>query len=441
MHKSIVFALILGALSFTNAIAGNAGDCRSIMLDFIAKADKKENVELLKNSWSQSQKKLFISEAKSLGFSDDNIKIMIESLNMQPESVGTERAGNYLTYVLSLSDKEQKTALMDLAQLDGREINSKHIKKFIVHENKIQEKFKAKNLTTSADQKRYKELYYGCRALRSNEVNKNATRDFKRFNLALNLGTLGASYAYYNMDKDLNAEWFGKLGYDIGVTLMFSYVGGSIQTKVTDSQMVKSLKSYFFGRVMGISDVVIYDPIFNNEQEKAQKRIEELKKDPNYKSQVMSLLRSYEERGLYRKYKNEIINSLKKLPQRISLGVKGNSVDENNIDWNNLSHSDLEREDVQEVLVAAAMAQIYNESKGQWVDTGDAGLDRYVFNTVFYAIQIPKSIAQNFITYRMLCMGQDNPKLSFAKAVLFNVSSSFIVNQALYGYREKAINQ
>jgi hypothetical protein len=106
-----------------------------------------------------------------------------------------------------------------------------------------------------------------------------------------------------------------------------------------------------------------------------------------------------------------------------------------------LSHADLDRPEVQEVLVAASMMQIYNENKGEWIDTGDAGLDRYTYNSTFYAIMIPKSIVQNFITYRMLCMGQDNAKVSFTKAVIFNVASNFIVNQALFGYRHKAINQ
>lgn len=121
--------------------------------------------------------------------------------------------------------------------------------------------------------------------------------------------------------------------------------------------------------------------------------------------------------------------------------MKGNSVDENNVDWNNLTHADLDRPEVQDVLVAASMMQIYHESKGEWIDTGDAGLDRYSYNAVFYAAMIPKSIVQNFITYRMLCMGQDNAKLSFTKAVIFNVASNFVVNQALFGYRHKAINQ
>lgn len=440
MHKYIFLAIFLG-LNSVIAMGAGKDDCRSLMLDFISRADKKENVALLKNTWLSSEKKKFITEAKSLEFSDENIKTMIESLNLQRESVSSERARNYLTYVLSLSDKEQKAALLDLATLDLPGVNAKHVKKFIAHEKKLQENIKSKNLLTSAEKKRYEELYYGCRALRPNEVNKNAARDFKRFNLALNLGTLGASYAFYNNDKEINAEWFGKLGYDIGVVLMFTYVGGSIQTKATDTQVVKSLKSYFMGRVLGMSDVLVYDPIFNEEREMALKRVEELKKDPKINEEITKLLKSYEERNLYAKYKNEIINTLRKLPEGISLGMKGNSVDENNVDWNNITHADLERPEVQEVLVAASMAQIYNEQKGEWIDTGDAGLDRYAFNTVFYAAQIPKSIAQNFITYRMLCMGQDNPKLSFTKAVIFNVTSSFIVNQALFGYREKAINQ
>ncbi len=438
MYKTLLFILFFGISSL--AMAASPNDCRSLMLDFISKAQKKENVSLLKNHWKTSEKKKFLDEAKALGFSDANIKLLVEGLNMQTEEVSFLRVKKYLTYVLSLSEKEQKIAILDIAQLDAREVNSKHIKKFAHHEKKIEEHALAKKLNPT-ETKRYQELYYGCRALRPNEVNANAARDFKRFNLSLNLGTLGASYAFYNMDKEINGEWFAKLGYDVGITLLFSHVGGSIQTKATDTQIVKSLKSYLMGRVLGVTDVAIYDPIFNQEREKAQARIEELKKNPESREEIKKLLKTYEERNFYRKYKGEIINALRHLPEGLSLGVKGQSVDENNVDWNNLTHADMDRPEVQEVLVLAAMAQVYEESKGQWIDTGDTGLDRYAFNTVFYAVQIPKSIAQNFITYRMLCMGQDNAKLAFTKAVLFNVSTNFIVNQGLFGYREKAINQ
>lgn len=422
------------------ALATAPNDCRSLMLDFIAKTEKKENVQLIKNQWSAKEKKLFLDEVKALGFTDANIKMMIDGLNMHAQPVSVVRVKQYLTYVLSLSDKEQKIALLDLAQLDGREINSKHITKFLKHEEKLTKKFASTKMTPE-QQKRHQELYYGCRALRPNEVNKNAARDFKRFNLSLNLGTLGASYAFYNMDKDINGEWFGKLGYDIGITLLFSYVGGNIQTKATDNQIVKSLKSYFVGRIMGGTDVLIYDPIFNHEREKAEARLEELKKNPEYKKEIERLLVIYKERNLYRHYKDELMKTLRHLPDGISMGIRGRAVDENNVDWNNLTIADLDRPEVQEVLVAASMAQVYNESKGELIDTGDTGLDRYAFNSVFYAAQIPKSIVQNYITYQLLCMGQDNPKLSFTKAVIFNVGTNFIVNQVLYGYREKAINQ
>lgn len=439
MNKQLFFILVLGLLS-GQLFAGSKDDCRSLMLDFIARTDKKENMALIKNNWLKSEKEDFLDELKTLKFSDADIKTIVESLNMQVNPVTPVRARNYLTYVLSLSQKEQKTGLMDLAQLDAREVNSKHVTKFTAHEKKIQEKFDSKKMSLK-EQGRYKELYYGCRALSPNSVNKNAAKDFKRFNLALNLGSLGASYAFYNMDKEKDAEWYAKLGYDLGTTIFFSYVGGKIQTNPTDTQIAKSLKGYFSGRAMGLTDILVYDPLFNKEQEKAEARVEALKKDPNYKKEIESLLKDYNERGLYRKYKAEIINTLKKLPEGISLGLKGNSVDENNVDWNNLTHADLDRPEVQDVLVAASMMQIYHESKGEWIDTGDVGLDRYAYNAVFYAVMIPKSIVQNFITYRMLCMGQDNAKLSFTKAVIFNVASSFVVNQVLFGYRHKAINQ
>jgi hypothetical protein len=439
MNKQLIFIILLGLIS-GQAFAGQKDDCRSLMLNFIAKAEKQENLSHFKNGWKIGEQKKFLRELEELDLSSEETKTIIDSLNMQTNPVTPERAKNYLTYALTLSEKDKKIALLDLAQLDTREVNSKFVKKFAAHEKKLQQKFASKKMS-SVEEARYKELYYGCRALSPNEVNKNAARDFKRFNLALNLGTLGASYAFYNMDKEKDTEWWAKLGYDLGTTIFFSYVGGKIQTNPTDTQIVKSIKGYFSGRLLGTVDILIYDPVFSKEQEKAEARIEALKNDPNYKEEVDALMKDYEKRGLYRKLKGEIIETLKKLPEGISLGIKGNSVDENNVDWNNLSHADLDRPEVQEVLVAASMMQIYNENKGEWIDTGDAGLDRYTYNSTFYAIMIPKSIVQNFITYRMLCMGQDNAKVSFTKAVIFNVASNFIVNQALFGYRHKAINQ
>lgn len=439
MFKTFLVILFLGVqLSLAQAASG--ADCSSLVTSFLSRVAMKENTLGLKNTWTTSDKKKFLRFLNLQGFSASNISIIIESLNMQKSPVSLKRAQDYLNYVLGLNNKSQKNALMDMAQFDATEITSVQIKKFLKHENKLKKEFNLKKMD-SQSQKRYQELYYGCRALKPNDVNKNAAKNFKNFNLSLNLGTLGASYAFYNMDKEINGEWFAKLGYDVGITVLFSYVGGNIQTKATDTQLVKSLKGYFIGRALSVVDIVVYDPMFNKENEIATKRIEELKKDPAYKKKIEELLKAYKERGVYRQYKEKLIDSLKNLPEGISLGLTGESVDENNVDWNNLSHADLDRPEVQEVLVAASMAQVYQENKGEWIDTDDTGLDRYVFNTLFFGLQIPKSIAQNFITYRMLCMGQDNVKLSFTKAVLFNVAANFAVNQVLYGYREKAINQ
>ena len=90
MYKKLFFILFLGILAVP-AIAETAGDCRSLMLDFIQKADHKENTLLIKNNWNDKDKKQFLNEVKELGFSDVNIKIMIESLNMQKTPVTVER--------------------------------------------------------------------------------------------------------------------------------------------------------------------------------------------------------------------------------------------------------------------------------------------------------------------------------------------------------------
>lgn len=376
---------------------------------------------------------------EKMEFSQPDQKLILESLGLKKEEINYKEIKSYLTYVLTLSQKDQRAAILDIAQLGEREEYSNFLKKFRDYESRINRKIISKELTNPKDQDRYRELFYGCRALRPNEVNKNAGRDFKRFALSLSLGTIGASYVYYNMDKEIDGEWFAKLGFELSMSLLYTYMSSMIQTNPMDSQLSKSLKSYLLGRASGLTDIAIYDPLFNKERENAERKIAELKNNPKMKEEINELLMYYQERGLYRKYKDEIINSLKKLPSGISLGLKGNSKDKDNIDWNNLTHEDLDKPIVQEVLVAAAMAQAYQMNKGEWIETSDAGIDRYAFNTLFYAAQIPRSMAQSYLTYQILCMGQDTPKLAFTKAVLFNVTSNFFVNQLLYEYRPIAV--
>lgn len=439
MNKHFIFIIIL-ALTSGQLLARQKSDCRSLMSDFMVKSELFENLSLFKNKWPISEKKKFLRELIKLEISAQDAKTIIYSLNIQLNPVKADRAIDYLKYALSLNKKNRKLALLDLAQLDAREVHSKLVIKFMANEEKIQKRFALKNMTLK-EKERYKELYYGCRSFSPNQVNKNAGKEFMRFNLSLNLGTLAASYAFYNMDKEKNTEWWSRLGYDLGATIFFSYIGGKIQSNPHDTQIVKSLKGYFTGRAMGFTDLFVYDPIFNTEYRDAGERIKTLKENPKYKDEVSILLEEYNKRGLYRKLKEGLINTLKKLPNTISLGLKGNSIDENNIDWNNLTHADLDRPEVQDVLVAAAMMKIYNENKGELIDTGDQGLDRYAYYSAFYAAMMPKSIIQNFITYRMLCMGQDNSKQSFTNAVLFNVASNFLVGQVFLDYRHKSINQ
>jgi hypothetical protein len=426
--KILTVSCLFFGLALTNAHAEN--ECQSFMKNFFT---------------VESSTSIKTSSLKDLDFTLEEFSLISEAWDSQKTKTSEIRLKKYLTYVLTLSDKDRKEALKNIDQLDQWESNSKYVQKFIETDALISKKIESKKLINPKAQERYTELYYGCRALRPNQVNKNAAKDFKRFNLSLNLGTLGASYAFYNMDKDMNSEWFMKLGYEVGVTVMFSYIGSSIQTKATDTQIVKSLKNYFIGRVMGTTDVLVYDPLFNDESSKAEDHLSDIKKlennDPEFKRKIQELKKAYEESGLYRRYKNELISRLKQLPGKVGLGVKGKSIDENGVDWNNLSKEDLDRPEVQEVLMAAAMAEVYQQRKGEWIETSNSGVDRYIYNSIYFGLTIPKSIIQNYITYQMLCMGQDNSKLAFTKAVLFNVSASFLFNQLQYGYREKAIGQ
>lgn len=432
------FVIFVVGLMNLNLFAATGADCRSLLNEFIRKSERNEVASGLALKWSEFQRKKFFQEVAAMGFNKEDQKIILESLNKGRRDLTPQRVKEYLTFVQVLSNQQQKNGLRDLAYLDLKNNPSSKIAKFYKYEARVKNKAKVSKLSPK-DEARYKELYFGCRALRPNKVNANAASDFKRFNLSLGLGTLAGSYAFYNMDKEKDFMWFSKLGYDVVMTVVFSQIGSRIQTKPNDTQLVKSLKGYLIGRTIGSLDILAY-PFLSNERGKALKRLEDLRKDPEFEKKYKQLLVAYEKRGLYRKFKNSLISQLKKLPS-VSLGLKGNSVDTNGVDWNNLSPADLDRAEVQEVLMLAAMAQIYEESKGELIESSDTGLDRYVFSSLYYGVMLPKSIVQNYLTYQILCMGQDKPRIAFTNAVLFNVGASFLTNQVLFSWREKAINQ
>jgi hypothetical protein len=97
--------------------------------------------------------------------------------------------------------------------------------------------------------------------------------------------------------------------------------------------------------------------------------------------------------------------------------------------------------ETKELLSKALARELYAKNQGEWIHTGDVGMDRYVFDRIWGTQSAVRNIGVNLLMYNALCMGELNPKKAYALALTY-----FIVNKALfdptYNYlRRKAINQ
>ncbi len=414
----------ISSLLLLISIEISANDCTNAMKGFLTDNISKNNIEQ-------------IDIFKDVDLTNSEKWLALESLSRQKNKATDERVHNYLQYASTLREKERIQALSDIDQLDQKEINSKHVQRFTKLEKKFSEKF-ANNVNEISS---YRNLYNSCHSYRPNTVNSEAVSSFKKFNMALSLGTFAASYSYYNMDKEKDQEWFLKLGYDLANTIIFSYFGSKAQSNIEDSQITRGIKSYLVARVLGLEDVAFYNSLVSTDNKKAEERINQLKNDPEIGNKVKDLLNTYEKSGVYRKFRDNLILELKHVKHTITLGLNGNSMDTSGVDWNNIRPEDLDRNEVKDVLVMAAMAEIYQASKSEYIATSDKGLDRYAFNSIYYFAQIPRNIVQSYLTFEILCMGQKNPKLAFFKAFLLNTSIGVLNNQLLFSTRDKLINQ
>ena len=281
--------------------------------------------------------------------------------------------------------------------------------------------------------KEYRSLYYGCRSTTSNIYIQNAKRIYTKFSISLSLLSTGASYAYTNREHNHDFEWWAVLGYDLLFQYVTSNLGSKVQTNPRDAQWLKSAKGYLIGRAQGLVDIAIFPAFFYSHQRaEAYDKVEALKRDPNYQAKVDTMMKFFNDRSAYAKFRDNLTELIRKAGVLPTI---------NGVNFHELTEEQLNSPEIKDILVLAALAETYEQKRGEIVDSGDKGLDRYEFSTILAALLIPKSIAKQYITYQLLCMGQNTPILSFIETAVFHSVTSFLENNLYLELRHDAINQ
>lgn len=420
--------VFLTTLLILSSSLSYSSECLKLLSPFL----HSKNQSSAKIIYSSSDLKTIENFMSELNLNDDSKKIVLESLSQHVRPVNLNEIKLYLQYSETLRGQKITQALQDIAQLGQREVFSKYIVDFERVSKNLPKKYFLYKHHLNYDE--FTSLYFSCKSSVPNDKNENAKKIYTKFSLGLSTATLATSYTYSHRNEEKNLQWFTQLGYEVSFNALTSYLGSKVQSNSSDPQYIKSLKNYLIGRLFGIADIALYPMIVPNDNAKATEAVKALKDSQNFDSDIARLHKAYDERGVYVKFKQHIVSTYRELlknKQPIEVG---------GINWDNLTPEDLDRPEVQEVLVLAATVEMYELNRGPLLDTGDVGLDRYAFGSIFSALMIPKNMAQTYISYQILCMGQANPALAITKAAIFNSSINFYIGQIYYNQRKEAIN-
>lgn len=464
---NILTRLVIASLLWANMPTAYATSCFDLIGGFL-----KPKTQVVAPSNTSKFKSWAVSEASNFENKDSVallLKNKILSLKKEPSK---EEFSSYLLFLDSLNDKSKLKAIAELDELQNPEFKSSLIKKHnkiknIIAKEKEREAVKlTKKIETenpgipkveldkrvsremSEYMQKYEKLTYGCRSNKWTPERKAAGQSFKKFTLGIGMASSVAAYTYQNHDREIDAKWIGRLGYELTVGAMVGMVASKIVSNPENSPVALALKKYFFSRTTGLVDMFAYGALFGISDSEAKERLDSIMKDPNKKAELEKLRKYMDKKNLYQKFKEGFVTKIKELKQsnveidnqkgdgKILEPMSGKS-----LDWDNLTEEDLDDEEIQNLLLTSIVQQMYDEQKGDLIATGNAGSDRYAFHAAYGALLLPKDTFVSLYIYNTLCMGALNPKAAMIKAVGLFVLNRVIFDQLYYFSRRTSINQ
>ncbi len=295
-------------------------------------------------------------------------------------------------------------------------------------------------------------LLNGCNG-KGGKTLKTAAKKFSRFKLGLALTATPTFYYLKNSDKlDKKSEnfdryWFERLGYEMGLSLIFTAVGNKIFTSTSTSFWGKYFKGYInFGALDAVS-AYGYDAMFGSKgygailQQFYRSDLPGEKATP-LESEYNKLVNSehfdkdIKEMYAFLEKRSKDINLKNKLNKYFNLYTYKSGDDKDRI-----TQEDLETEEGREVLMELLAEKMYAENMGQWemFQSGNTGADRWLFYRARNSFWDIKGLISNLAIFQIMC------RMPLGKASWGLILGIVVANEMLsgptYEYRREAINQ
>lgn len=260
------------------------------------------------------------------------------------------------------------------------------------------------------NRQKFERLYTQCLSPDKNKLKDLAEKRFSKINTGMGMATSIIGYTQRNWEQEKDFEWFARLGYGLALGTVASQLAQKIISN-HGNRFAEVVKNYIFGRSLTLVYFAGASLLFESNKAQ-QEKLEELKSDPHFKEDIKKLKAYAEDESRLDRIKNEIISYLSQL-EVINIGI---GVHEG-IDFDNLKPSDLEDKDIQEVIIAAILAQEYEQQKGALAITGSKQNDFLLFDSLYSIAKIPKDIIVDKIINQTMCLNSNNLTRAYTQAI------------------------
>ncbi|MBY0416358.1 MAG: hypothetical protein K2Q18_19440, partial [Bdellovibrionales bacterium] len=205
---------------FPSALSVNEKNCSELVKAFFVDT---------KNEFSVDAK--FFQKKTSLEVTNEEL-LELNSLFTPREF--TENADMFRSiFLYSRDDTKTRGSLLNefKSQINGNAVDEENSswKKFSHHKNKVDEK--KKKIAGKRKEQIYEALYFSCKTQIKGTPTAQDLSRAKRLTYALTAGSLGSStitYSAVHWEEDKDSKWFNELYFSLGITTVFSFLGGKL---------------------------------------------------------------------------------------------------------------------------------------------------------------------------------------------------------------------
>ena len=293
----------------------------------------------------------------------------------------------------------------------------------------------------------FRRLMNGCNGGGSARL-ASATKKFKNFKIALALGGTPLFYLTKNWDKkDEDPFFWEKLGQEMVMGLFFTLVANKIVTNTNKSFWARYLEGYVKFGSLDVLSAGSYELLFGPQSyirhfqqiykggpvapNVIEEELEKLKESPTFEQDVKDLMAYLEEMSEKKNFKNL-------LDKHFNLSTYS-SLDENF----KITQEDLESEEAREIMLELLAEKMYLNSMGDWpiLQTGNSGMDRWLFYRGRNVLFDIKSMALNIAMFEIMCREPLGKVGSWGLVFALVLGDWMYTGDLTYNWRREAINQ